>query len=350
MKKWQKGIAALLTALAVSLSASAPVLAAEGADVSGAPIRFADGWVQQEDGSWRYYRDGESAVGWLQLDGTWYYLDADGMMKTGWLQLGDTWYYLKDWGGMATGWQQVGGTWYYFRDWGGMATGWLQLGDTWYYLHPSGAMATGTHVIDGRSYTFSSSGAWTGTSSAVSGLQALLNSAALKPQATVSSRLNALVQDFIGAHLSDSMDTYTRVRTVFDYMIDNYVYDNSVMNLTDPELVELYFSGGMNEIMAIWILESGRGVCDNYSAAFAAILRAIGLDCRVVTGVAYTTSGSGSGHAWTVVNIGGTEYIFDPQIEQNIAQRDGVVHYYRFGVTYDSIPGRYAVSGYQDFL
>ena len=53
---------------------------------------------------------------------------------------------------------------------------------------------------------------------------------------------------------------------------------------------------------------------------------------------------------WYVVNIGGTEYIFDPQIEQNIAQRDGVVHYYRFGVTYDSIPGRYAVSGYQDFL
>ncbi len=318
MKKTGKKLAALLAALAVSLTASAPVLAAE------------DGWVQ-EGGGWRCYQSGKPAVGWLQ-DGT-------------------DWYYLGENGFMATGWKQIDGSWYYLKPSGAMATGWLQLGDAWYYFKPSGVMVTGTQAIDGRSYTFSVGGVWSGGSTAVGGgLQGLLNSAVLNPQATASGRLNKLVREFISANLSDSMDTYTKVKTVFDYMVDNYSYETGSMDLNDMELLMMVFGGAYNEAAAISILETGRGVCDHYSAAFAAILQAIGLDCRVVNGIAYTTSGSGSGHAWTVVNIGGVEYIFDPQIEQNIAMRDGVNHYYRFGKTYASIPGRYDVYGYSDFL
>lgn len=317
MKKTGKRLAALLAALALSLTASVPVFAAE------------DGWVQ-EGGGWRYYQSGKPASGWLQDGADWYYLNESGLM--------------------TTGWKQIGGRWYYLKANGVMASGWLQLGSTWYYFWPSGAMAVGTQAIDGKSYTFRADGSWTGKSTALSGLKELLNSAVLKPRTTLSGRLNKLVEEFISANLSDSMDTYTKVKTVFDYMVNNYTYDADSMNLDNSEVVSLLLRGCFNEAAAISILETGRGVCDNYSAAFAAILQAIGLDCRIVDGLCYTTSGSSSGHAWTVVNIGGTEYVFDPQVEQNIALRDGVNHYWRFGKTYASIPGRYDVYGYSDFV
>ena len=37
----------------------------------------AEGWVQEENGSW-------------------YYLNADGSMATGWAKVGNTWYYMNE--------------------------------------------------------------------------------------------------------------------------------------------------------------------------------------------------------------------------------------------------------------
>ena len=319
-------------------------------------LKSESGWVELE-GSWYFVKDGEPVTGWLKDGGKWYYLDADGVMQTGWLNEGGVTYYLSGSGAMKTGWVQVEGSWYFFGGSGAMKTGWLQQGSKWYYLSPqNGVMATGTRTIGGKTHSFNSSGVGTGETAAATnpagGIKNILNSAPLHPQYSVSDRLNKDVGKLMDAILTDDMDTYTKVRTVFDYMIENYTYGLSGLDilLNDEEMFALYFSGGTNEYMAVEILETGVGVCDNYSAAFAAVMRAIGLDCEVVYGVAYTTSGSGSGHAWTVITVNGTEYIFDPQIEQNIALRDGTVHYYRFGPTYASIPGRYDVSGYIPFL
>ncbi len=341
--RWKR-MTALVLAAALSLPGAVPAAAAE----NGVNQPF-NGWSEEENG-WYYYQQGAPATGWLQLGQTWYYLGQDGVMQTGWQTVGGQTYYFKDWGGMAAGWLEIDGSWYYFKDWGGMATGWLELADGWYYLDADGKMATGTRLIGGKNYGFDASGRWDGTEKAVTGLQALLNSVALEPKGTVSPALDARVNAFIDAHLSDSMDTYTKVKTVFDYMIENYTYDNSAINITSDEtLLSLYLSGAMTEFYAYSILESERGVCNDYSAAFAVILRKLGLETRLVEGIAYTTDGSGSGHAWAEVNLGGTWYLFDPQIEQNIAERDGYVHYYRFGVTMESIPGRYDTYGYWDF-
>ena len=48
-----------------------------------------------------------------------------------------------------------------------------------------------------------------------------------------------------------------------------------------------------------------------------------------------------TGHIWTFINISGTEYVFDPQIDDNIA-KGGLVYYYRFCKTYDEVPDSYA--------
>lgn len=65
-------------------------------------------------------------------------------------------------GAVSDGWkQEPDGNWYYYRG-GSRVTGWLQDGAVWYYLDPgqSGAMVSGTSmVIDGTEYAFDGSGA-----------------------------------------------------------------------------------------------------------------------------------------------------------------------------------------------
>ena len=255
-------------------------------------LKSESGWVELE-GSWYFVKDGEPVTGWLKDGGKWYYLDADGVMQTGWLNEGGVTYYLSGSGAMKTGWVQVEGSWYFFGGSGAMKTGWLQQGSTWYYLAPqNGVMATGTRTIGGKTHSFNSSGVWTGETAAATnpagGIKNILNSAPLHPQYSVSDRLNKDVGKLMDAILTDDMDTYTKVRTVFDYMIENYTYGLSGLDilLNDEEMFALYFSGGTNEYMAVEILETGVGVCDNSSAAFAAVVRAIGLDGEAVYGVA----------------------------------------------------------------
>ena len=97
------------------------------------------GWEKNADGTWSYYKDGETVKGqWIQ-DGNWYYLKEDGIMATGWLQDKGEWYYLNASGAIVYGW---------FQD----ATG------NWYYSSTTtGAMLSNT-TVDG--YVLGANGAW----------------------------------------------------------------------------------------------------------------------------------------------------------------------------------------------
>ncbi|MBQ5918579.1 MAG: hypothetical protein IIW92_08475 [Lachnospiraceae bacterium] len=44
--------------------------------------------------------------------------------------------------------------------------------------------------------------------------------------------------------------------------------------------------------------------------------------------------------AWCEMNINGNIYVFDPQVEANIAN-GGSIKYHRFGKTYDQVQGKY---------
>ena len=41
-----------------------------------------------------------------------------------------------------------------------------------------------------------------------------------------------------------------------------------------------------------------------------------------------------------MINVHGVDYIFDPQVEDNIAN-DGAIRYLRYGKTYEELPGKY---------
>lgn len=172
----------------------------------------------------------------------------------------------------------------------------------------------------------------TGTVSA--DVQQLLNGAALQPKLTQFEILNELILNFMEQNFTDDMDTYTKAKVAYDYFI------NTMQYTTATQLDSSWFSA--EELAVIWqhyperyaipILLDHKGVCNHYSSAYAAILQAIGLDVQVVSGKTKSSAGGYSSHVWVTVCIDGVDYLFDPQVEQRIAQRNGnVIQYYRFG-------------------
>lgn len=98
-------------------------------------------WYTDQDGNWRYLKNGLDASGWVLINTTWYYLDpSTGVMLTGWQKIGGSWYWLECWGGMRRGWLYDEGSWYYLSGSGAMVTGWYEVSDHIYQFASSGRM------------------------------------------------------------------------------------------------------------------------------------------------------------------------------------------------------------------
>ena len=313
------------------------------------------GW-QKNGGCWYYFdANGVMQSGWQQIDGSWYYLGEDGRMQTGWKLIGGSWYYLGGGGAMKTGWLQQGSKWYFLGGGGVMQTGWVYTGGAWYYMDGNGVMQTGSLTIGGVSYTFSSSGALQNGTPPVSadadlsGAKTLLNAQALNPQTTTDSSLNKLVSDWSAANLTRSMDTFTKVKTAYDYLLGKVAYgvsDKTIVDttgMTMDQLMDLYFGGP--EYNARVLLQTGKGTEENFAAAFAAILRSIGLDCDVTEGIVYQDPSltTGTSSSWVTVTMNGTAYIFDPAADQKSGG------YARFCKIASELGGRYQANDTFDF-
>ena len=160
----------------------------------------------------------------------------------------------------------------------------------------------------------------------------LLNNAELYPTATGADYCDEVVQATLAQITDDSMSTYEKVLACYNYLVNTCSYGDNVLRLD--------FAEDNGTARAYGMLVGHVGACDDYSCAFAALTRAIGLNCYTVYGQTARASGGMTGHIWCVINIDGVEYVFDPQIDDNI----GADIYYRFCVTYDETPGSYANS------
>lgn len=170
----------------------------------------------------------------------------------------------------------------------------------------------------------------------------ILNNAPLIPSYTGYTKCDNEVQYILNQITTPEMSTSQKVKRCYDWIINSCTYGNSV-KIFDANTVN------MNQIeyeRAYNMFINKVGVCDDYSAAFAVLTRAIGLNCRVAYGSTERADGGMTGHAWCVMVIDGTEYIFDPQIDDNIA-RGGNIGYYRYCKRYDEVPDSYRFSGYK---
>ena len=109
-----------------------------------------NGWIE-EDGSWRYYVDGEMQTGWLTLEDGRYYLDGQGKRLSGIQTIdGEVYYFAKD-GVLRTGWVQKNGNQYYFDEaTGARVAGAKKIDGNWYYFSTKGVMQTGWLTKSGK--------------------------------------------------------------------------------------------------------------------------------------------------------------------------------------------------------
>ncbi|MBE8950484.1 MAG: transglutaminase domain-containing protein [Quinella sp. 3Q1] len=157
----------------------------------------------------------------------------------------------------------------------------------------------------------------------------ILNSAELYPTSTGVAYCDEIVWATLNQITTDDMTTYEKVLACYNYLVDTCSYGDNVLRLDFPE--------DNGTARAYGMLVGHVGACDDYSCAFAALVRAIGLNCYTVYGQTARANGGYTGHIWCVIAVDGVEYVFDPQIDDNI----GAGVYYRFCMTYDETPGSY---------
>lgn len=159
-----------------------------------------------------------------------------------------------------------------------------------------------------------------GNSTAGVSAERLLNSANLKPMRTNCTALDRKVDQIFAQILNSGMSTYQKVKACFDYLVKNgiYSYDHRVEDPTQGILYNSSLDANIVQL-AYSMLTTNRGVCDDYSAAFLVMTRAIGLESYLVTGQVRSKSGGYTGHTWVNIRLSGTYYIFDPQVQQDNA-------------------------------
>ena len=167
------------------------------------------------------------------------------------------------------------------------------------------------------------------TQQSLTGAEARITNATLTPDRNWPEPL-LTVADQILAQVGGSTP-YEQLRGCYDWLIQNCSYGSVLSNLNQ---------GGWLAEDAYSIMTQRVGVCDNYSAAFAVLARMIGFDARIQTGQTHRAAGGYTGHAWCVINIHGVDYVFDPQVEDNIAA-GGAIRYLRFCKIYEEVPDKY---------
>lgn len=140
-------------------------------------------------------------------------------------------------------------------------------------------------------------------------IRGLLDSAELRPYQTNVPELEQYLDNLFYALFEPGMDTYDRVKVCYDWLIEHTIYRN--VSHWKPGYWERAYQA----------LVTGRGTCYDYSVAFVAMMRHLGLECYLVEGSTAANRGGMTGHYWTIVQINGKTYIFDPQVEDSIAGR-----------------------------
>lgn len=170
-------------------------------------------------------------------------------------------------------------------------------------------------------------------------IRRLLNSATLRPYVSNHAELDAAVNALFDELFEPGMDTYDKVKACYDWLIENTVYKRPY-----------HLSGGYWQC-AYQTITDGIGTCNCYSNAFAVMMRYIGLECYVVEGTTTANAGGYTGHEWTTVKINGEFYVFDPQVEDAIAGRNGgKVNYVRFCLPEPHVKYRYSVRSKDYYL
>ena len=108
-------------------------------------------------------------------------------------------------------------------------------------------------------------------------------------------------------------DRMTHLRTVFDYCVESFEY----LRRFDNVLGVGETGWEINE--AKTMISTGKGNCYNFAATFWALTRGMGFETIAISGTCTSTD---QPHAWTVINLDGEDYFFDPQWQYDYNRRE----------------------------
>lgn len=167
-------------------------------------------------------------------------------------------------------------------------------------------------------------------------IDAMLEYASCDVQYSGYENLDAQIQQLIQNATTSDMSRSEQLKACYIYMIENYYYEYNY-NYS-------YGNGPKSVAWANAFLRDGYGSCNHWSATFMYVARALGYECDLYYGGTATSSGSSVEHYWPVLRIDGTEYVFDPQVEADIARKAGGIRYMRYGITGDVVAQKYYFS------
>lgn len=174
--------------------------------------------------------------------------------------------------------------------------------------------------------------------------EVILNAADLNPTETGIPALDKLVAETLDSLIDKDMDSYEKIRTCYDWLLDNMSYDSSMKHLGvsvgDMTCGDIFYTYGEVNGFGAVALASNYGLCNGYAAGFILMARRLGYDAKLIDG--YTLNGGGgySWHKWAEIKIDGTAYVFDPQLDQN-AESWGLEDHSFFCKTYEQVGKRY---------
>lgn len=282
MKKLMKFTAGIIILAAVFIMNPQMIKAASATVVATAQVP-----------TFGFHQD-ENGVKWMNADGTW--------AKNCWINYLGLTYHLNSDGYIQVGLNEIDGKTYYLNANGTLTTGWLELGKNLYFFYEDGTMAVNTVI---GPYQFGKDGRL------LSGL-------------SVNSEMKVLVNGIIASVTTADMSQTQKLQACYQYVLDHCSYKRTYET---P-------SGDWTGTFAKEILTTGKGNCYRYAAAFAYLAKGLGFETRVATGQIKAARGGVTPHGWTEVNIGGTWYLFDTEM-QDAKGRD---YYMKTEQTYPTKP------------
>lgn len=178
-------------------------------------------------------------------------------------------------------------------------------------------------------------------------INAVLDGAELHPQKTGYAALDKMLADIVDPLAG--MSTSQKVQKLYDWTVRNIDYSwdgykaHTYEGFNVPYPFNDYEEGLQRAIpqeiidRTYYTMSRHKGVCYDWGAVFAVMMRYIGLESYVHTGMfRFETNTSTGHHGWAEVQIDGVNYIFDPQREYRMCG-DGVgaiSHTRYFGLRY----------------
>ena len=161
----------------------------------------------------------------------------------------------------------------------------------------------------------------------------LLNSVKLNPMKTNCTEIDKLVDGIFAKIIKGGMTPAQKVQACYDYLVKNSTYVPPIEYHMDISGYLYKYPEDSNAVSGAYpILKYKLGVCYNYSAAFAVMMRRLGYEANLAEGLVAASGGGYTGHTWVDVTLNGKHYTFDPQVEDDSNKEPEAIQYFYFGM------------------